>query len=138
MAMTVHLDHLLIPSRDKEVAASRLAVILGVSWAPARIGPFAAVHVNEGLTIDFDDWTEAFTKGHYCFRVAEAEFEAILGRMVELGIPYRSLPHGPEDHLVNTSLAGRIVYWGEPEGHIWELLTESYARAQALPPPAIS
>ena len=32
------------------------------------------------------------------------------------------------DHLVNAAFGGRIVYWREPDGHVWELLTVSYAR----------
>lgn len=127
--MAAQLDHLLIPSKNREAAASRLAQILGVSYAPAKIGPFTAVYVNDGLTIDFDEWTEDFPKGHYCFRVTAPEFQAILGRLVALGVSYRSLPHGEDDNQVNTSLGGPIVYWGEPDGHVWEVLVESYARA---------
>lgn len=127
--MTVHLDHLLIPSKNREAAARRLAEILGVTWAPATIGPFTAVHVNDGLTIDFDEWTQDFPKGHYCFRVPESEFRVILARLSASGTSYRSLPHGPDDHQVNTSLGSLIVYWSEPDGHVWELLTESYARS---------
>jgi catechol 2,3-dioxygenase-like lactoylglutathione lyase family enzyme len=127
--MAVHLDHLLIPSKNKEAAAKLLARILGVTCGPARIGPFTAVHVNDGLTIDFDEWTDEFPRGHYCFRVTEPEFQEILGRLVALGVPYRSLPHGAADHQVNTSLGSPIVYWGVPDGHVWELLVESYARA---------
>ncbi len=76
--MTVHLDHILIPSRNREAAARKLAEILGVTWAPARVGPFTAVYVNDGLTIDFDEWTQEFPKGHYCFRVSEPAFRIIL------------------------------------------------------------
>lgn len=129
--MSVHLDHIIIPSRDRAAAARRLAGILGVTWAPATIGPFSAVHVDAGLTIDFDEWTEDFPKGHYCFRTSEAGFDDMLQRMVAAGIAFRSLPHGPDDGTVNTSLGSRIVYWSEPDGHVWELLTESYARADA-------
>lgn len=127
--MSLHLDHITIPSRDREAAARRLAEILGVTWAPARIGPFAAVHVNDGLTIDFDEWAGDLPKGHYCFRTSETGFDGIVQRLVAGGIAFRSLPHGPDDGLVNTSLGSRIVYWSEPDGHVWELLTESYARA---------
>ena len=127
--MAVHLDHLIIPSRNRDAAARLLAELLGDSSAPANIGPFTAVHVNAGLTIDFDEWTDAFPKGHYCFRTSESEFNAVLARLVAAGIPYRSPPHGPVDNQVNTSLGSRIVYWAEPDGHVWELLTESYARA---------
>jgi catechol 2,3-dioxygenase-like lactoylglutathione lyase family enzyme len=129
--MAAYLDHLMIPAKNKVAAAQLLARVLGVTSAPASIGPFHAVYVNEDLTIDFDEWIEEFPKGHYCFRVAEPEFDAILDRIRSLGIAFRSLPHGPVDHLVNTSVAGRIIYWGEPDGHVWELLTQSYARAKA-------
>lgn len=127
--MTLQLDHLLIPCKDRAAAARQLAHILGVDWAPARVGPFTAVHVNAGLTIDFDEWTQDFPPGHYCFRASDAAFDAVLQRLAAAGIAWRSLPHGPADHQVNASQGGRIVYWSEPAGHVWELLTLSYARA---------
>ena len=68
---------------------------------------------------------------HHCFRVDAGEFEAILGRIRAAGIDYRSTPHGPVDRKVNTELGGSIVYWNEPDGHLWELLTVSYARRSA-------
>jgi hypothetical protein len=43
-------------------------------------------------------------------------------------LPYRSSPHGPVDFKVNTDHGGCIVYWSEPDGHVWEALTVSYAR----------
>ena len=127
--MAVELDHIMIPASNKVAAAQQLAQLLGVAWAPANIGPFAAVYVNAGLTIDFDERGGDVPKGHYCFRVSEAEFDVILGRLKALGIPYRSLPHGEPDFEVNSRIGGRIVYWSEPDGHVWELLTQSYARA---------
>jgi hypothetical protein len=36
--------------------------------------------------------------------------------------------HGPVDFQIDTELGGRIVYWNEPDGHQWEMLTVSYAR----------
>ena len=131
--MPIHLDHLLVPSRNRDAAARRLAEVLGVTYGPANIGPFTAVYVSDTLTIDFDEWTGDIPKGHYCFRVSEPEFQQVLGRLVSLKVPYRSLPHGPEDYKVNTSLGGPIVYWGEPDGHVWELLVESYARPVSPP-----
>lgn len=126
--MDMQLDHLMVPSTDREAAARRLASLLGVRWGPARFGPFTAVYVNEGLTIDFDQWTQEVPQGHYCFRTDAAGFDAVLARLQAQGIAFRSTPHGADDFTVNTSLGSRIVYWSEPEGHVWELLTESYAR----------
>jgi catechol 2,3-dioxygenase-like lactoylglutathione lyase family enzyme len=126
--MPIELDHIMVPSRDKDAAARQLASLLGVTWGPARVGPFAAVYVSAGLTIDFDQWETEFPKGHYCFRTDDRAFDEVLRRIQDAGTPYRSQPHGAADYVVNTAAGGRIVYWSEPDGHVWELLTESYAR----------
>jgi catechol 2,3-dioxygenase-like lactoylglutathione lyase family enzyme len=65
---------------------------------------------------------------HFCFRVSEAAFDDLLARLHAHGIAMRSTPHGDADGQVNTQHGGRIVYWSEPDGHIWEALTVSYAR----------
>lgn len=129
--MSIQLDHVMVPARDKKAAAEQLATLLGVSWAESGAGPFCAVYVNDGLTLDFDQAEGPFPIQHYCFRVSEAEFDGILARIKARGIEYRSTPHGPADRQVNTQHGGRIVYWSEPDGHVWEALTVSYAR---LPP----
>lgn len=124
----IELDHLLIPVRNRNDSARQLASLLGVRWGASRFGPFTAVYVNDGLTIDFDEAGGDFPVQHYCFRVSEPTFDAILGRIRAAGIAYRSTPHGPADMQLNTVLGGRMVYWNEPSGHVWELLTQSYAR----------
>ena len=126
--MNIHLDHLMVPARDKLAAASQLAELLGVPWSPAGVGPFAPVFVNEGLTLDFDEWTEPIPAIHYCFRVDEHDFDAILARIRKAGIAFRSSVRGPVDYQIDTQHGGRIVYWNEPDGHQWEMLTLSYAR----------
>ena len=128
--MTVHLDHLMVPARDKLASARLLAELLGVPWSESGIGPFVPVYLNDGLTLDFDQWSEPFPLLHLCFRVSQEEFDAILGRIRAAGIPYRSNVHGPVDYRIDTEHGGSIVYWNEPDGHQWELLTVSYARRE--------
>jgi len=132
--MTIHLDHAIVPARHQRASAQRLAELLGVPWSGTTIGPFSAVYVNDGLTLDFLDTDEAFPVYHFFFRVNDAEFDAILARLTAAGIDYRSAVRGPVDHQVSTLLGGRSTYWNEPEGHQWEMLTVSYARqGTALP-----
>jgi hypothetical protein len=127
----IELDHLLIPSRDRVASARLLAQLLGVPWSEeGGVGPFSPVYVNDGLTLDFDEMPDP-PKQHFCFRVSEADFEAILGRIRKAGIPFRSTPMGPVDNKVNRSHGGMIAYWSEPDGHAWEILTVSYARRNA-------
>ena len=117
-----------MPSRNQIASAKLLAELLGVPWAASSIGPFSPVYVNDGLTLDFIDTDEDFPVYHFCFRVTQQDFDAILGRIEAAGIPYRSNVHGPVDMQINTQYGGNIVYWNEPDGHQWEILTKSYAR----------
>ena len=126
--MSIDLDHLMVPAHDRIASARLLAHLLGVPWSESGIGPFAPVYVNDGLTLDFDTWNEPLPAIHYCFRVGPEEFDAILGRIRAAGIAFRSNVHGPVDFQVNTQHAGSIVYFNEPDGHQWELLTVSYDR----------
>lgn len=129
--MAIELDHSIVPSHHKEASARLLAELLGVPWAASGLGPFSPVYVNAGLTLDFIETAEPFPVYHYCFRVSPADFEAILGRIEAAGIPYRGRVHGPMDRQINTDYGGKGIYWNEPDGHQWEILTVSYARQPA-------
>ncbi|MFJ7566651.1 VOC family protein [Herminiimonas sp. NPDC097707] len=126
--MSIHLDHLMVPARDKLASAKLLAELLGVPWSETGIGPFAPVYASNSLTLDFDEWADPIPMLHYCFRVEQQTFDAILERIKAAGIPYRSHVHGRTDFQIDTAHGGSIVYWNEPDGHQWEMLTVSYAR----------
>ncbi len=127
--MAAHLDHFIVPAKDRVASARLLAQLLDVPWSEqGAVGPFSPVFVNDGLTLAFDQWEEAIPKQHYCFRVNDAEFDSILDRIKAAGLAYRSTPIGDDDYKINESFGGRIVYWREPDGHVWEILTVSYER----------
>lgn len=126
--MAIQLDHFIVPSHNKVASAQRLAEILGVPWAETALGPFSPVFINDGLTLDFVETADAYPVHHYCFRVSQDEFDTILARIKAEGIPYRSAVRGPDDRQVSTQFGGNGVYWNEPDGHQWEMLTVSYAR----------
>jgi catechol 2,3-dioxygenase-like lactoylglutathione lyase family enzyme len=132
--MPIDLDHAIVPCRDKVAAARQLAELLGVPWAPSAFGLFAPVYVNEGLTLDFITTGEDYPVYHFCFRVDDASFDAILARIEAAGIPWRSTVRGPVDRQVDTQFGGRGCYWNEPAGHQWEMLTVSYARQAGIGP----
>ncbi|MDB5798725.1 MAG: bleomycin resistance protein [Paucimonas sp.] len=127
--MTIQLDHFIVSARDPRAAARQLGDLLGVRWSESGIGPFSPVYVNDGLTLDFIHDPGPFPVAHFCFRVSDAEFDAILARLKAAGLPFRSSVRGPQDLKVNTDYGGKMVYWNQPEGHQWEMLTASYARA---------
>ncbi|HEY1130179.1 MAG TPA: VOC family protein [Roseateles sp.] len=132
--MPAQLDHLIVPAKNRVASAKLLGHLLGVPWAEqAAVGPFSPVYVSDSLTLDFDEWPEPVPKQHYCFRVSEEEFDAILGRIKVAGLAYRSSPVGGDDYKVNLAFGGKLVYWSEPDGHAWEILTVSYARLNPSP-----
>ena len=132
--MAIRLDHVIVPSRNPRSSAKFLADLLAVPWEESR-GNFTPVYVNETLTFDFAD-REGFERHHYCFHVGDAEFDAIFGRIRGAQIKYRSRPRGEDDMQINTRLGGKNLYWEDPDGHLWEILTVSYARADSPVPAA--
>lgn len=128
--MTIQLDHTIVPSRSQVKSAKLLAELLGVPWAEKGVGLFSPVYVNDGLTLDFQETDEEFPIYHFCFRVGEEEFDSILERIKAAGIKYRSTVRGSVDMQINTQFGGRMVYWNEPDGQQWEMLTVSYARRE--------
>ena len=125
--MTIGLDHIIVPSHNRLEAAKFLAGLLSVPWEESQ-GDFTPVYLNETLTLDFAD-REQFESHHLCFHVSDHDFDAILGRIQATHIPYRSRPRGEDDMQINTRLGGKNVYWQDADGHLWEILTVSYARA---------
>ena len=127
----MQIDHTIVSGKDRRASAELLARILDVPWSETGIGPFCPVFVNDGFTLDYDQAEGDFPVQHFCFRLSDAELDALLTRLQSLGIEYRSTPHGPVDMTVNTHHGGRIVYWSKPDGHVWEALTVSYARQKS-------
>jgi hypothetical protein len=128
--MPIQLDHFIVPSHNRIASAKMLAEILGVPWQETALGIFSPVFINEGLTLDFIQTDEDYPVSHYCFRVGPEEFDTILDRIKAAGIEYRSTVRGPVDMQVDTQFGGKGIYWNEPDGHQWEMLTVSYARQQ--------
>jgi len=127
--MAIQLDHVIVPSHDPVAGAKSLAGLLDVPWQESQ-GSFTPVYVNPTLTLDFAD-REQFEHHHYCFHVSDAEFDAILGRIQAARISYRSSPRGENDMQINPRLGGKNLYWQDTDGHLWEILTVSYARADS-------
>lgn len=121
--MAITLNHTIVPAHNKITSAKFFARMFGLSFDERAVGYFAPVRVNGALTFDFDDDVDRFDVHHYAFKVSEAEFDAIFGRIQAEGIPYGSEPHSRHDIKINHRGGGRGVYFCDPNGHILELLT---------------
>ena len=62
-------------------------------------------------------------RSHYAFKVSEAEFDAIFGRIEADGVVHGSGPRSSEDMKINHRRGSRGVYFRDPDGHLLEILT---------------
>ena len=124
--MAVQLNHTIVSVRDKHEAATYLTELLGLP-PYTTYGPFAVVELSNGVSLDFaDDIDSEVVPRHYAFLVAEAEFDEIFGRIKERGIDYAADPFGNHPGEINTNDGGRGVYWDDPNGHRYEIITVPY------------
>lgn len=126
--MPFHLDHTIVPARDKEASALFFARIFGLDYK-GPWGPFAPVKVNETLTLDFAEYPDAretIESHHYAFITSESEFDQVLRRVRQAGIPFGSGPRALDDGQINHDHGGRGVYFRDPNGHVLEVITHTY------------
>ncbi|MEU8800266.1 VOC family protein [Spirillospora sp. NPDC048819] len=122
--MSIQLDHIIVPAKDRRASAEFLARVLGLE-AGAPTGPFIPVTTGNGVTLDFMD-AEAFRPHHCAFLVPDEEFDGIFARIKESGAHYYANPDGSGAGQINTRDGGRGVYFTDPGGHAMEVLTVPY------------
>lgn len=123
--MTIQLNHTIVPARDPQASATFLAEILGLS-TPVRFGPFWAVALDNGVTLDFQHSDEEIPIEHYAFLVSESEFDAIFARIRARGLRYWADPMHQQPLEINHNDGGRGLYWNDPDGHYLEIITRPY------------
>jgi catechol 2,3-dioxygenase-like lactoylglutathione lyase family enzyme len=122
--VTVQLDHMIVPARDKAASAAFLAEILGLP-APVPMGPFAAVALEGGPTLDFADTDGPIRPTHYAFAVSAAEFDVIFERVHRRGLSFWADPQRRRPGEVADRGRGRGFYFEDPSGHFLEVLTRA-------------
>ena len=125
--MAVQLNHTIVPARDGEASARWFADLFGMP-EPTQFGPFWQVSTANGVDLDFDTYGDdgTFTTQHYAFLVAEEDFDAIFGRVVERGLDHWADPGRQSPGRINHHDGGRGVYFLSNDGHFLEIITRPY------------
>ena len=123
--MPIELNHTIVHSRDPQTSADFLAGILGRP-TPVRFGPFHAVALDNGVTLDFIRADSQLVVEHYAFLVGEDEFDQIFDRIRARELPYWADPGHQQPSRINHHDGGRGVYWNDPDGHYLEIITRPY------------
>ena len=124
--MSIRFNHTLVHSRDKTESARFLTGILGLP-EPGTFGPFLVVELENGVSLDFVDAGEMkFETQHYAFLIDESDFDGIFERIREAGLDYWADPFKQRSGEINHNDGGRGVYFDDPDGHLFEVLTRPY------------
>lgn len=124
--MAIALNHTIVACRDAAKSSSFLAEVLGLP-APVRFFHFLVVDLDNGVSLDFGETTEAFQVEHYAFLVDDATFDAVLARLAARGAPIFADP-GRRTPGMNHHFGGRGAYFEDPDGHVLEVITKPYTR----------
>jgi catechol 2,3-dioxygenase-like lactoylglutathione lyase family enzyme len=122
--MSIEINHLIVPASDKVASARFLADILGIALEPA-LGHFQPVQIGP-VTLDFDDATD-IRPMHIAFLVDEATFDHAYGKLVDGGVSTYADPGRRQPGQINRRFGGRGVYFDDPDGHFFELMTSTGA-----------
>jgi catechol 2,3-dioxygenase-like lactoylglutathione lyase family enzyme len=122
--MGAELNHIIVPAKDKWASAKFLAAVLGVEAGP-EWAHFVPVRTSNGVTIDFDN-AKNFGHHHCAFLVSEAEFDAALKRIKQAGIEFFAEFDRSGSGEINRNYGGRGLYFDDPSGHLFELITRPY------------
>ncbi|MCK7627489.1 VOC family protein [Streptomyces sp. RS10V-4] len=123
------LDHTIVHSKDRFASARFLADLLDAP-EPKAYGPFAALKLDNGVTLDYAEHVAGgreFIATHYAFLVTEEEFDGILARIQKRELPYWADPMHTKAQEINHHDGGRGLYVNDPDGHNMEFLTRTYS-----------
>ena len=122
--MPLQLDHTIVPAHDKVRSAEFIARMFGLTYDGAW-GHFAPVKINDTLTPRL---RRCGGDSLQSLRVSglRREFEAVLQRVKDEGIPFGSGPGSRTDGKINHRHQGRGFYFDCENGHVWEVITHTY------------
>jgi hypothetical protein len=120
----ITLDHHIVPSRERDAAASWFIKTLGLA-EPRTEGPFAAVDLGGNTSLFFAGWDDEIVPQHYAFAVSDADFGAIVDRLRDADVDFWADHNLTELASVRRDATGSGVYFRSSEGHLLELI--SYA-----------
>ncbi|MGW6902933.1 VOC family protein [Streptomyces sp. NPDC054940] len=124
--MSVELNHTIIHARDNRESAEFFTDLLGLEIT-AEWGPFIAVALSNGVTLDFATIpADKIALQHYAFLISEEEFEAAYAKIKRRDIEHYADPQQQHPGTINHNDGGRGVYFMDPAGHAMELITVPY------------
>lgn len=121
----ISFNHTIVAAHDKKASAWFLTELFDLP-SPVPAGHFLAVHLDDGVTLDYAEPPGEFPPQHYAFLVGEGDFDRIYRKIVERGQEHWADPRQTEPGTINANDGGRGVYFLDPSGHYMEIITRPY------------
>jgi catechol 2,3-dioxygenase-like lactoylglutathione lyase family enzyme len=121
----IQFNHLAVAAKDKQRSAMFLTNLLGLP-EPRAWGPFLSVTLDDGVRLDYAEPGIEFPGQHYALLVSDEVFDYALQQIKADGLPFWADPAMRSPDEINTNHGGRGVYFDDPSGHHFELITQPY------------
>jgi catechol 2,3-dioxygenase-like lactoylglutathione lyase family enzyme len=130
--MAARLNHTIVWCHDQKKSATFLTEILGLP-PPRRFMGFLVVDLANEVSVDYlPAESEPIALQHLAFLVSEAEFDGALARVRERTPQIWADPAKKQPGRINRHFGGRGVYFDDPNGHLFEIITTPYGNAADL------
>ncbi|MEU4080624.1 glyoxalase [Streptomyces venezuelae] len=123
--MAVTFNHTIIAAKDRHESARFFRELLELPEAPSW-GPFVNVQLPDGVLIQFAEPPVDIQMQHYAFLVDDELFQRAYTRLCDQGVEHWADPQMKRPGETNTEHGGRGVYFKDPAGHAFELITRPY------------
>jgi catechol 2,3-dioxygenase-like lactoylglutathione lyase family enzyme len=130
--MAARLNHTIVWCRDQRKSAGFLTQILGLP-PPRRFMHFLVVELANDVSVDYyEEKVDPIALQHLAFLVDEQEFDPALARVRKLTTEIWADPAKREPGRINHHFGGRGVYFDDPDGHLFEIITKPYGNPADL------
>jgi catechol 2,3-dioxygenase-like lactoylglutathione lyase family enzyme len=120
------LNHTIVWCRDQRKSAQFLTEILALP-PPRRFMHFLVVDLANDVSVDYyEEKVDPIALQHLAFLVDESEFDPALARIRKLTKEIWADPAKREPGRINHHFGGRGVYFDDPDGHLFEIITKPY------------
>ena len=120
------LNHTIVWCHDQEQSARFLTEILDLPPARRFMG-FLVVDLANDVSVDYlPAESEPIALQHLAFLVSEEEFDGALARVRERTLEIWADPAKKQPGRINRHFGGRGVYFYDPNGHLFEIITTPY------------